>query len=292
MSREKEELLIGIGFSKLEAAIYIGLLREPNVTGYKIAQLIGKPVPNTYKALDSLRRKGAVIEDGSGRSKHYSPLPINVFLDSLERDFENRRKEIEFQFRNTEGTAPPEGIYRLENFDQVTDRSYRMLDSAEHLVIVDMVPCVDQDFCKALEEVAAKDVTVIVQVFSELELKGCDVLVQTLPQDPNQFSWGWLNIVIDGSEYILAFFDRETKKIYEAVWTRSPFMSVVLTNGIIHEILLRQVHARLKKDATAEDIKEFLKQYLGKMKKMIPALKNLYDYYQIELPRDLETDQK
>ena len=49
--------LKNIGFSNLEALIYLTLLNESNLTGYRIAQILGKPVRNTYTSLMSLQKK-------------------------------------------------------------------------------------------------------------------------------------------------------------------------------------------------------------------------------------------
>jgi len=66
--RDSVKALADLGFTNLEAEIYAFLLQESPATGYRIAQAIGKPAANTYKAIQSLEQKGAVIvEAGSSR---------------------------------------------------------------------------------------------------------------------------------------------------------------------------------------------------------------------------------
>jgi sugar-specific transcriptional regulator TrmB len=50
--------LMEFSFSGLEAEIYTFLLRDSPATGYRVAQALGKPVANTYKAIESLQNKG------------------------------------------------------------------------------------------------------------------------------------------------------------------------------------------------------------------------------------------
>ena len=53
--------LMALGFTGLEAEIYAFLLGQSSVTGYRVAQALGKPAANTYKAIESLERKEAVL---------------------------------------------------------------------------------------------------------------------------------------------------------------------------------------------------------------------------------------
>ena len=55
------QALVNMGFTALEAEIYTFIVGEPGVTGYRVAQAIGKPAANTYKSLESLGRKGALV---------------------------------------------------------------------------------------------------------------------------------------------------------------------------------------------------------------------------------------
>ena len=54
------KLIEELGFSKIESRVYYILLKESPLTGYKIANQIGKSNSNTYLALENLVKKGAV----------------------------------------------------------------------------------------------------------------------------------------------------------------------------------------------------------------------------------------
>src|SRR5688572_12935020 len=82
-----------LGFSELEASIYAFLLTESPTTGYRIAQGIGKPVANTYKGIQALQSKGAVlIEDSDTRLCR--AMPPDEVLGQLERGFQERRQLV------------------------------------------------------------------------------------------------------------------------------------------------------------------------------------------------------
>ena len=75
MSDSLEYLLMEFGLSGLEADAYPAVLSEPDSTGYRISQVIGKPAPNTYKALDSLVNKGVILADEGSRSRTFTAIP-------------------------------------------------------------------------------------------------------------------------------------------------------------------------------------------------------------------------
>lgn len=87
------QMLREIGFSELEANIYIWLLENKRSTGYKIAGQIGKPVANTYKALKSLQKKGAVISDETTGTTYFDTIPAEEFLNKLENEFTRKKKK-------------------------------------------------------------------------------------------------------------------------------------------------------------------------------------------------------
>jgi len=57
--------LAALGFSALEAEVYIALLEESPATGYRIRQLSRRPRSDTYKATESLAATGAIDVDES-----------------------------------------------------------------------------------------------------------------------------------------------------------------------------------------------------------------------------------
>ncbi len=80
------EALVSLGFTALESEIYTFLLQESPVTGYRVAQALGKPTANTYKAIESLALKGAVIV-AEGAQRHCRAVPAQELLNRLDRRF-------------------------------------------------------------------------------------------------------------------------------------------------------------------------------------------------------------
>lgn len=74
-----------LGFTEYEARIYIQLLSEAPATAYEIAKASGVPRPNTYNALDSLAKRGAV-QPISENPVRYVPTPPDRHLSNLGRE--------------------------------------------------------------------------------------------------------------------------------------------------------------------------------------------------------------
>ena len=67
------DALVSFGFTALESEIYVFLLSHSPATGYRVAQGINKPAANTYKALQTLQSKGAILVEESA-NRMWNPL--------------------------------------------------------------------------------------------------------------------------------------------------------------------------------------------------------------------------
>ncbi len=104
--------LADLGFTHLEAEIYAFLLQESPATGYRIAQAIGKPAANTYKAIQTLEQKGAVIvEDGTSRMCR--AISSEELLSQLSRDFESKRTTAMASLSRLGHATTDERIYQV-----------------------------------------------------------------------------------------------------------------------------------------------------------------------------------
>lgn len=78
------ESLIALGFSGIEAAIYVHLLENSPATGYQIAKGIEKPNANTYQALDSMVQQGFLLVDGGQVKDRLLDVPDRLSYNNEE----------------------------------------------------------------------------------------------------------------------------------------------------------------------------------------------------------------
>ena len=262
MNEDKIHFFTEIGFTNLEANIYIILLKESNLTGYKIAQIIDKPVPNTYKALDSLQKKGVIVLDESGKSRLYSALPIADYLDQLERNFKTKRQQVEREIKALNATPVQEGIYRIEKTDQLYERADKMIKSAKEIVIVDVCPTPFEHVNKSLQQIARRNIKVIVKTYTPVQLPGCEVIYSEVLQSPLQ-SWPleWMHLVVDGCEHLTALLEKDGQQIFQGIWCKSTFLAMVAHNGLFFEVVCTRLLDMFDKGMARKNIQDMFHQY-------------------------------
>src|SRR5579872_3418738 len=117
-NEESVQALAALGFTQLEAEVYVFLLGEAPATGYRVAQAIGRLPANTYKALESLQNKGAVIID-EGASRLCRAIPSAELLDLLKRRFAEQEARATRALSEIAPVSHDDRIYQLRSYDQV-----------------------------------------------------------------------------------------------------------------------------------------------------------------------------
>jgi HTH-type transcriptional regulator, sugar sensing transcriptional regulator len=235
--------LVELGFTALEAEVYTWLLGEPAATGYRIAQGIGKPVANTYKAIESLQNKGAILVEEE-ENRLCRAVPADELLRALDRGFAARRAQAA---RSLAGMARPEGddrVYTLRTPEQVLERARTMLAGARRVALVDAFPRALDAVGAAVVKAAARGVTAAVKAYAPARLGDAEVYVQpqaerTIARWPGE----WLNLVVDGAEHLLAFLARDLGAVRQAIWSRSPYLSWVYHSALGSELVMAEVLA-------------------------------------------------
>jgi sugar-specific transcriptional regulator TrmB len=256
------EALSAIGFTDLESKVYTFLAQEAPATGYRIAQAIGKPVANTYKAIESLERKGALLID-EGDNRMCRAVPPEELFSRLDRRFREscqRASEALAQLK-----APPQDdrVYQLRSRDQIFERARRMLASAQKVALASLFPDPLAELSEDLVK-AAKRVDLVVKAYQPVSLKGVEVVqsTQNIAGDERVWPGQEMHLVIDGQEHLYALLDHEPPGVLQAVWSKSAYLSLIAHNGLAVELafttLSRQVQSnrpRAEMKATLEAIR-------------------------------------
>ena len=256
-----------LGFSGAEAAVYVALLQEPKATGYRIARLAGKPVPNTYKALDALHKKGAIIVDESGRGRTYTALPVNEFFDGMKRRLDTMRGHLEEELRGLTMGAVEGGIYQLTTPDQVYGRAKTMLREAKGVALVDIFPGPFKHLRGDLEAAAKRGLKIWVMIYEPGDVKGCDVIA---PKKPSMhlevWKADWMNVVVDSKEALYSLLRKDGTGVERAVWIKDPYLALQAFSGAFHEFAFDRtgqlIWSGKSKDEIAAEVKRFSRRYV------------------------------
>src|SRR5215218_7868069 len=197
--------LTALGFTGLEAEVYTALLREAPTTGYRVAQTLGKPVANTYKAIESLELKGAVLVD-EGESRVCRAVPPEELLARLARSFSEQRDRASRALAKFREAPTDDRVYQMRTRDQVFERARQMLDRAKEVAVLDLFPGPFEVLRPDLERALERGIEVALKLYAPADLPGADAVVT--PRGPRiiaRWPGEWLNVVVDGAEHMLAF---------------------------------------------------------------------------------------
>ncbi len=253
--------LAALGFTELEAAVYVYLVENSPATAYRVAQGIGKPVANTYKAVESLQQKGAVLVDET-KTRLCRAVPPDDLLGRLEKTFESRREAAARALANLQPAGrDDDGIFTLTSPEQVYERCSQMLERARDIVLMDAFPDAVETLRPGLAAVAARGIPVAVQAYVPTEIEGVDVIIP-LGAERVQERWTgqWVCLMVDGAEYLFAYLDSNGKAVHQAIWSESAFLSWVHHSNL-GGFLRSQLLERLLQDgASVEEMKAALEK--------------------------------
>ncbi len=257
------DTLVSLGFTDLEAAAYVYLVENSPATGYRVAHEIGKPVANTYKAIESLHQKGAVIIDKSGDNRQVRAVTPKELLDQLSDAFKQRHATATEALSHLRPGDEDFGVYTLNNPNQVFSRAAKMLDDAEEVVLADLFPLSLSRLREKLEATAARGITVVARVYEPAALEGVRTVPSVRgPELIERWPGQWLNLVADGRQFLLSFLTRDAQQVSQAVWSSSPFLALVYHISLAWEITgVRVEHVLQQEDVTLDDIRHIISEF-------------------------------
>ena len=259
------DALVAMGFNGLEAEVYAHLSQVSMATGYKIAQALTKPAANTYKALESLEKKGA-IQVEKGKNRTCRATPVKELINSLEASFQTNRATLIESFAKRAHPPSDGGIYRMRSYAQVLERTRAMLGRCRQVALIDAFPAtleaIRPDIVMALE----RGISVGIKTYGPTRIKGAHTAIDP-EADSRRSRWPgqWLNLVIDGVEYVHAYIGGDNNEVVQAVWTDNVQLAWVYHSAVLAELTLATVEQQAKADSTlVRLIRKLRKKFLLK----------------------------
>jgi HTH-type transcriptional regulator, sugar sensing transcriptional regulator len=269
-------LLTDLGLTDLEAKVYTFLLGNPPVTAYRVARHLGTPTANTYKAIESLARRGAVlIEEGENRLCR--AVPAAEFLGHLERSFARLTRDTAEVLADLDRPSHDERVYKLESVPLVMERCRQMLEERlERVAMVDAFPAALDAIRPSLERAVVRGADVLVQAYRPVELEGVELAIPARGPDSER-QWGaqQLNVVIDGREALIVLMNNELTTVLQGIWTNSLYLACLLQAGMMAEHTLHGlVAAQRERDGPAQ-MRTILQRHRFFLTADIPGQKEL-----------------
>src|SRR5262245_17481045 len=137
---ENNHGLPALGFSPLESAVYTHLLSQGPLSAYRIARALGKPVANTYNAVEALHKKSALTIVDDGQTRFCRAVDPNELLAGMQHEFAERCARAARGLRELSRRAEDDRVYTLRSHAQVVARARQMLASAQKCFVLDVFP--------------------------------------------------------------------------------------------------------------------------------------------------------
>lgn len=235
------DAMMGLGFTALEAQVYAALLAESPTTGYRVAQLIGKPAANTYKSLQTLEGKGAIAVEG-GDPKRYVPTPLEDLLEGIARQQAAQRALAASALRELTTQGTDDRVHLLRTAASAEAKAVAVIDQARSVVVATMVGVLVPAVLEALVQAAARgaDVAVAGSVVGVVE--GIEILAW----DGDGVSQ--VQVVADGRQSVNLVYGPGGEFVHGS-WTSSEPLAQLAHQGIAARLCLLNVAERVAEGA-------------------------------------------
>ncbi|MFH2035767.1 MAG: helix-turn-helix domain-containing protein [Candidatus Zixiibacteriota bacterium] len=261
MNNLDTKFLIELGFTNLEALIYIFLLENSPATGYGIAKGIGKPAANTYKAIESLHSKGGIIIEDS-TTRRCRAVTADELLDNLQHRFMSLKDSARSELKKYKPSPGDKRIYQLQSTEQVLSRYRKMIERASRVAIFDFFPFAVKQLKKEISAAAKRGVQITLKTYESCHIPGIEIIID--PQGKRLIErWPglWANGVVDGEEYLLAFLTKDGADVIQAVWSNNYFLSWIYYGAIVEELKASALEQAINADKPSSELKKILKKY-------------------------------
>jgi HTH-type transcriptional regulator, sugar sensing transcriptional regulator len=261
--------LMDLGLNRLEAMVYLALIREPGSTGYRIGRVTGKAVPNVYQALESLARKGAAIRHEAQKERRYSAVPIREMIARFRSDLEAKAETLENELSESGVTTPGDGIYRIDNEAQLFTRIGELISGASLSILLTADTVFIQRLRMSLEEAGGRGVRVLVLAFEDLALENCENLKLT-PGPKGAWQGRWIVMDVDGREHVVAHYETEDT-LEHAIWCNDRCLSYWIHFGLLADFLLMHFFEETRVSGTCQAIRDELHRLYASYNTVLPG---------------------
>ncbi len=271
MNNTKIESLIKIGLKEIEAEIFLVLLREPDITAYKVAKIIMKPKTTVYKALEIMQKDGLIQCNQAMQPLTYSANPIRDYFDEREKKFKQNRKIVEEELKDIKEIRANTGIFPITRLSQALSKAIEILNDAQEVVLIACCLFNNPEVLKAIQQISDRGVKVFIQTYKIIpELKGVEFVSSHYNDEfIDKICYNWLEIFSDGKEYFLSLLSKDSSKLYKAQWCNDPYTSILTYNANVGSFVLTKAFEMITQELPYPEIGKIIKENIKKYYKGI-----------------------
>lgn len=228
-----------LGLNQYEAKAYVALVKLGPSNAYQVSKASGVPRARIYEILIGLEQQGFVMKEEINDAIEYSPLPVEVFLESIHDKWKETYNFVEQELKLIENKDPETDprVTTLKGSDNILSFCRILIRRAQHRIVLSMWNPMYNYLLKDLQMKQQEcDIKGIVfQV--EQPLKNLIVHRETdYVRDIGDHKWFILSV--DGKEMV---YGHSIEQKGQAFYTDDSVHVYLLENYIWHDILVNRL---------------------------------------------------
>lgn len=235
-----------LGFNEYEAKSYVSLVKQGPVTAYQVSKESGIPRARIYDVLSNLVEKGIVMKEEMNDTTRYSPLPVDIFLQKAQSEWQSTYTAISDTLRSleTSGEKADNRVVTLKDSETIVSYCQTLLKKAERRIVLsmwdDMYGELKEELTQAAEKVTVQGITLHVEnPIGNLEIHRITPFTETPSTER------WFILSIDSKEMIYGP-SLEERSI--AFYTNDPVHIYLLEDYVWHDVLVNRLVRRSQDD--------------------------------------------
>lgn len=180
------------GLTRQEAAIYVCLIQNTELTGYEVAKLTGISRSNVYSTLAGLTEKGAAYLM-EGTTSKYRAVSIKEFCDNKMRNMKEVANYLIDQIPDM--TESSDGYITISSYKNILDKIHHMILSADKRLYVSAPEKIIKVIAPELRDICKRGIKVVIVTNKLPDIKG--IQVHLIEKEGNQIR------LITDSKYVL-----------------------------------------------------------------------------------------
>lgn len=219
-------------FSKLEAQIYVTLIRDGEMSGYQIAKKINISRSSVYSALEPMYEKGIVLSRMEGAQIYSAQSPETLF-ERLRKEYINTSKEVEEELMKHYKQDFEEKFTNLKGFETVISNAKQVIKSSKKEICINTDIDI-QTFKKEINSATEKGVRVI--LFSFIH-QNCDGLnIESYLNEQDECSEPTRIMMVSDCKLTLVADTYKARGTWLGTLTNNTLFTSIVTEHILHDI--------------------------------------------------------
>jgi HTH-type transcriptional regulator, sugar sensing transcriptional regulator len=255
----KEELikkLEALSFNKIEAKVYIELVKCNELNGSQIAKKINASRSSVYLALDNLYKRGCVYLI-SGDTNMYMAEKPEILIEKMKSNFEEKANTIKDELLQLEQGDSQKNYYNLSGTQNFINKAKELILYAEKEVYINT--CIDLQMFKSEFEILNKrGVRIIVFTYKNMDVVNLPIeiyhhSIEAYDESEHKDDEIRLMMVIDLNYTLICSTNNENTEM-SGTFTENQFLANIVSEHIHHDIYLLKLKERERKELIDEDI--------------------------------------